>query len=141
MLHNFRVIAVMESEAEPWFTDARVATAVTILKREADSALRDHNAVRFVYFKQRLEPIIGTGTDDERLRAVDRLRDQVLAITADTETSAYRVRVLRQSELEEEGRNGSGEYVGDKWGRHIDPPIAYTPCNRSTRPPLLISRT
>jgi hypothetical protein len=38
MLSNFRIVAVMESEAEPWFTDARVATAVTVLRRETDSA-------------------------------------------------------------------------------------------------------
>ncbi len=33
ILRHFRVLAVMESAAEPWFPDARVKTAVTILQR------------------------------------------------------------------------------------------------------------
>lgn len=33
MLENFRIIAVCESEAEPWFEDARVKTCATILQR------------------------------------------------------------------------------------------------------------
>ena len=39
MLDNFCIEAVIESEAEPWFTDARVATVVTILKKERNPDL------------------------------------------------------------------------------------------------------
>lgn len=119
MLQNFRILAVMESEAEPWFTDARVATAVTILQRESDAEMRDENFVRFVYFKHRLDAVIGAGTDEERLRGVNRLRDQLLQITEDTETLSFRVRVLRQRDLEQDGRSEEGEFIGDKWGRYI----------------------
>jgi type I restriction-modification system DNA methylase subunit len=119
MLQNFRILAVMESEAEPWFTDARVATAVTILQKEPDAQKRDANPVRFVQFRYRLESIIGAGDDDQRLRAVNRLRDELLEIGQDTDTDSFRVRVLRQRELDKEGRNESEEYVGDKWGRYI----------------------
>ena len=33
-LRNFRIVAVIESQVEKWFEDARVTTAVTILQRE-----------------------------------------------------------------------------------------------------------
>jgi hypothetical protein len=46
MLDNFRIRAVLETEAEPWFTDARVATAVTILERDDDETRRRANLVR-----------------------------------------------------------------------------------------------
>jgi hypothetical protein len=119
MLQNFRIQAVFESEIEPWFTDARVATAVTVLRREPDSEARDQNPVRFIQFKQRLDTLIGLGPDETRLRAADVLRDELLQITADVETAAYCARVLPQSELEQEGRDAEDAYVGAKWGRYI----------------------
>jgi methylase of polypeptide subunit release factors len=36
LLQRFRIIAILESSAEPWFTDARVKTCATILQREDD---------------------------------------------------------------------------------------------------------
>ena len=40
-LRNFKVVAVIESQVEKWFEDARVTTAVTILQRELDPVKRD----------------------------------------------------------------------------------------------------
>src|SRR5205814_1379739 len=33
ILRHFKLLAIMESNAEPWFTDARVKTVATILQR------------------------------------------------------------------------------------------------------------
>ena len=52
VLRNFKLVAVLESIDEPWFEDARVKTAATILQRCSDAAKRDANLVRFVRFKQ-----------------------------------------------------------------------------------------
>ena len=38
MLRHFRILAIMESAAEPWFEDARVKTCVAILQRCDDEA-------------------------------------------------------------------------------------------------------
>ena len=43
MLGHFRVVAIMESAAEPWFEDARVKTCVTILQRCDNERQRDDN--------------------------------------------------------------------------------------------------
>ena len=59
MLRHFRILAVMESAAEPWFEDARVKTCIAILQRCDDEAARMANRVRFVRFSRKLADIIG----------------------------------------------------------------------------------
>ena len=43
LLHNFRVIAVIESAAESFFSDASINTNITVLTREADARAREAN--------------------------------------------------------------------------------------------------
>ena len=74
ILSHFRLVAVMESAAEPWFEDARVKTCVAILQRCDDEAPRMANRVRFVRFAAKLADIIGAPADqdeDKRQRAVE----------------------------------------------------------------------
>ena len=68
MLRHFKILAIMESAAEPWFEDARVKTCVTILQRCDDETARMANRVRFVRFSRRLADIIGVSTRPERGR-------------------------------------------------------------------------
>lgn len=120
MLDNFRVEAILETEAEPWFTDARVATAVTVLRREEDPARRAANPVRFIQFRSRLAEITGTGASEgERQQAFAALRDQLLAAASDVATDRYRIRIVTQSLLERAGTQTDGQYVGSKWGRYL----------------------
>ena len=56
-LRNFRIVAVIESQVEKWFEDARVTTAVTILQRETDPTKRDDNPVRFIQLRKPLAEI------------------------------------------------------------------------------------
>jgi Eco57I restriction-modification methylase len=67
VLLNFKVVAIAESVDEPWFEDARVKTAATILQRCDDAGKRDDNLVRFVRLKKPLGEILGE-REDERQR-------------------------------------------------------------------------
>jgi methylase of polypeptide subunit release factors len=111
ILRHFKLLAIMESAAEPWFPDARVKTAVTILQRCEDEPERKANLVRFVRFDKPLRDIIGvpSGTDEaERHRAVERLRDRILSAATDTEDDTLRIIVKPQRELWADGvRAGS----------------------------------
>ncbi len=111
ILRHFKLLAVMESNAEPWFTDARVKTVVTIVQRCDEEAQRMANLVRFVRFDKPLRDIIGvaSGTDEaERQRAVEGLGDRILSATADTEDDKLRIIVKPQRELWADGvRAGS----------------------------------
>lgn len=111
ILRHFKLLAVMESAAEPWFPDAREKTAVTILQRCDGEYERMANLVRFVRFDKPLRDIIGvaSGNDEaERQRAVEQLRDRILSANADDEDDMLRIIVKRQQDLWNDGvRAGS----------------------------------
>jgi methylase of polypeptide subunit release factors len=106
MLRHFRLLAVMESAAEPWFTDARVKTCAAILQRCDDEAERMANRVRFVRFSAKLADVIGVppGKDEEaRQAAVEALRDRILNADADFQDEHLRIIVKSQGDLWADG--------------------------------------
>lgn len=119
MLDHFKIVALIETEAEPWFSDARVATIVAVLQREPDAQRRDNNPVRFVLFREPLpRPAPGEGESSRQQIAIG-LRDSILAPNADTIESRFRLRIRPQGDLRREGEDGEGEYVGSRWGRYL----------------------
>ncbi len=138
-LKNFRIIAVMESEVEKWFEDARVTTAVTILQREPDEAKRRANLVRFMHLRKPLAEIysaalhspISEENEAARQADMDAVRDLIEEITTNQNTHYWRVRVVSQAELWDAGcrarlgaeeEEGGAEYKAGKWGQHIRAP-------------------
>jgi hypothetical protein len=119
ILDHFKILAVMESEKEPWFSDARVATVVIILQEESDPKARAENSVRFIQFKQPLWNMMGGETEADRHARADALRDRILAAAGNLSNTEYRLRIVSQDALRREGENAGGEYVGGKWGRHL----------------------
>ena len=106
MLQHFRILAVMESAAEPWFEDARVKTCVAILQRCDDEVLRMANRVRFVRFARKLADIIGIppGQDEEvRQTAIEALRKRILETDADCQDPELRIIIRTQGELWADG--------------------------------------
>jgi len=106
MLQHFRILAVMESAAEPWFEDARVKTCVTILQRCEDEKARMANRVRFVRFAKKLSEIIGIppGQDEHaRQSSVEALRNRILGTGRDLQDDDLRIIVKTQSDLWEAG--------------------------------------
>jgi hypothetical protein len=104
ILKNFRLVAVMESIDEPWFEDARVKTAVTVLQRCSDEEKRDSTLVRFVRFKQPLTRILGERDDEQQKQAAaERLRNLILKTKSDFSNDELRVLVKRQVDLWQEG--------------------------------------
>jgi len=102
MLGHFRILAVMESAAEPWFEDARVKTCITILQRCDDEKQRMANPVRFVRFNRKLGNIIGVqpGQDESaRQTAVARLQDRILKADSNFQDQDIRIIVKIQKVL------------------------------------------
>lgn len=106
-LRHFRILAIMESAAEPWFEDARVKTCVTILQRCDDDAQRMTNRVRFVRFSRPLADIIGVPptpeSEDARQEALERLRSRILSAQADYNDEEVRVIIKVQQDLWNDG--------------------------------------
>lgn len=111
MLSHFRILAIMESAAEPWFEDARVKTCVAILQRSDDEGQRMANLVRFVRFNRKLSAIIGippVQNEDSRQAAFEVLRNLILKTEADYEDENLRIIVKTQKDLWADGvRAGS----------------------------------
>ncbi len=104
LLNNYEIVAIIESNCEPWFTGARVTTAATILKKQLDPIKRITNTVRFVWLKRPLEELLtyANSEHDRRLTFED-LRDRIMSLTADEETDSWRVRIYNQGELYKKG--------------------------------------
>jgi hypothetical protein len=105
ILQNFKLIAVLESVDEPWFPDARIKTAVTILQRCSDKAARDANLARFVRLQKPLGEILSErapGDEAARQVAVERLR-RVIETSEGFEDDNLRIIAVPQSRLWQEG--------------------------------------
>jgi type I restriction-modification system DNA methylase subunit len=123
LLERFRIIAIIESQIEPWFVGARVQTAVTIACREADAESRNENLIRFVQIKRPIAEVLGSdGTSVGAIAAADEFRDTILAADSFVSTDRYRIRCVRQGDLLAEGEangcvlRGECVYAGAKWG-------------------------
>jgi N-6 DNA methylase len=104
VLLHFRVVAIIESVDEPWFEDARIKTAATILQRCEDETKRNDNLVRFVRLKSPLAEILGERQDErQRQAAAERLRDRIVRTKSDFSNDSLRIMVKRQRDLWREG--------------------------------------
>lgn len=115
ILRHFRILAIMESAAEPWFEDARVKTCVTILKKCEDEEIRMKNRVRFVRFKHKLTDIVGVSPDvdeAERQDAFEKLRNRILKAERDFADEDIRIIIKDQRALWDEGLR-AGAVLGD----------------------------
>lgn len=100
LLDNYEIIAILESNCEPWFTGARVTTAVTILRKQPDTPRRRANLMRFVWIKRPLNDFLTYAhMEDYRRLTFEDLRDRIMRSTEDEETDSWRVRVRSQDEL------------------------------------------
>jgi methylase of polypeptide subunit release factors len=106
ILRHFKLIAIMESADEPWFTDARVKTCITILQRCDDERERMGNRVRFVKFRRPLAQIIEIPTGDDeprRQRAVEKLARRIESAGTDVLDDDMRLILKPQQELWNQG--------------------------------------
>ncbi|MDI6773966.1 MAG: N-6 DNA methylase [Verrucomicrobiota bacterium] len=110
ILQNFKLLAVIESLDEPWFPDARVKTAITILQRCSDGERRMANLTRFVRLLKPVAEILGddrpAGDESARQKAAEQLRSRILNVDSPNKPYAdalLRVMPVPQRQLWDEG--------------------------------------
>jgi hypothetical protein len=104
ILTNFKIHAILESNAEPWFEDARVKTCIVILQRCAEAKARSAQLVKFVRLNVPLAKILGARESEAaRQKAVEKFRDAIIRQKADLLRDDFRIIVKKQGDLWEEG--------------------------------------
>jgi Eco57I restriction-modification methylase/restriction endonuclease TaqI-like protein len=104
ILTNFKIHAILESNAEPWFEDARVNTCAVILQRCDDPAERNKQLVKFVRLDAPLKTILGERPDENaRQTAAEEFRAEILACKKNATRDGWRVVVKKQKDLWEDG--------------------------------------
>lgn len=101
LLDHFAIECCIESLAEPWFSEARVGTVVTVARHCDDEDERAGNLVRFVLLRRPLRVLYGRSTSDhEHLDRVDALRDRILNLRGRAgESDDFDWSVVSQAEL------------------------------------------
>ncbi len=117
LLDNFHIELVLESMAEPWFSEARVGTVVLVARKLTSGEDASNLPVRFVTLRKSLSTLYATDTSDDTLRllAVDALRDRLLSLTGSAENDDLDHVVVSQGALIEEGSDEDGAFVGTTW--------------------------
>ena len=133
---RFKIVAILESRCEPWFTEASVNTVLTIIERCDKPKERDDHLVKFVKVKKHLadfapgNPQIEAKVRWLRLEKVtERIEDSgkpyskthPLGVVT-VEDDDFRIRVCRQGELRADLEN-NGKTV--KWGKYLRAPEIY----------------
>ncbi|HWP43866.1 MAG TPA: N-6 DNA methylase [Blastocatellia bacterium] len=117
LAENFRLIAVIESEAESFFDDASINTAITVAERESSRRRREENPVRFIRIVRPLDEVYGLyHTASEFARALERAASPAAPLT-------HHVRQVSQAELLDAGEeSGWGRYLraGDVFFRIVE---------------------
>jgi len=130
-LRNYKILTVIESKAERWFTDADVNTCVIILEKCKDEAEKKENIVRFIYLKKKLTEFIPPAEDIwekkvERLKVFDKFYKTALTHVNIYEDDYFRIYPRMQEELWKEGYDEEEEkYKGAKWGKYLRAPVIF----------------
>lgn len=130
-LRNYKIIAIVESKVERWFSDADINTCIVILEKcagDKNKKERDENLARFVYLFRPLRYFIPPAQDMwkkrvNRLKEIDKLKRTILAHSEFYQNEELRIFPKLQAKLWKEGFDGEkGKYVGAKWGKYIRAP-------------------
>jgi len=115
LLEHYQILALIESNVERWFDEARVNTCLVILEKCSDAEKRAANRIRLVRLFRPLDELIPYSDNDrQRLSHLERLVGRMLP-SGDQRGRDLAVRVIGQRELT----------AGEKWGVTLRAPAVY----------------
>lgn len=121
LLERARIVALIESTVERWFTRARVNTCLVVLEKCSDPAARAANPVRFLQLHQPLQKLLHHPPQHEaRCARVAEVSDQLLLPEEDRHNELLSARVLPQQTLR----------PAEKWGVIWRAPAVYRRAKR-----------
>jgi len=135
-LSHFKILAIVESQVERWFSDASINTCLVILERCADPRARNDHPARFV---QLYRPLAPETVSDPAVNVIDDLAARLLSGPGD---KGIRVRVIRQGDLRERQLVfGAAPGRPQRWGALLRAPQVYLDTLDRNRDRLVPLRT
>jgi len=99
LLDHYKILAIIESDVEHWFSDAKINTCLVVLEKCGGPKRRATNLVRLVRLKRPLSTFIPYSLDNYlRQQTIERLVTRLLPGRSRT-TDEIAVRVVEQSDL------------------------------------------
>ncbi len=129
MTQHFRIVAIIDTKVERFFTSAEVNTNIVILQREENSELRQNHIAKFVYLKKHLAQLYEHLTDATSLQphnADDKpspdvlMRDAIESCTEDYTDEFWTIRLVPQSQL-----ISANNSVSVAWSAYLRAPDVY----------------
>jgi hypothetical protein len=115
LLDHYKIVALIESNVERWFDQAKVNTCLVVLEKCGSAEARAQNQVRFVRLRKPLdELIVYEAGDSRRWTQVERLTTRLLPGNS-LETEEIAIRVIPQKLLAPK----------EKWGMALRAPLVY----------------
>jgi len=114
ILEHYKIVAIIESKVERWFSQARINTCLLILEKTSNAEKRLSNIVQLVRLDQPLAELVSFSLDDpNRFSQMQQLTTSMLA--DGNEGNGYSKREIIQQDL----------VPGDKWGVALRAPVVY----------------
>ena len=122
LLDHFRILAIIESSVERWFSEARVNTCLVVLEKCSQADERAGNQVHLVHLLRPLAELIPFEPDaSRRLVALEELAGRLLP-GRDSSNTELVARVIMQADLSAE----------ERWGVAMRAPAIYRRARQAT---------
>ena len=131
LLSHFKILAIIESQVERWFSDASINTCVVVLESCTDLHERDEHLARFIQLCRPLAPqSVGFrppgSSRAEGCTPASELDDLVTRILSGTGNEGIRVRTIRQGDLRvRQPMFGTMPNRPRRWGALLRAPQVY----------------
>jgi hypothetical protein len=132
LLDHYDIVFIAETNAEPWFSDARVRTVATVArKRPLSTPTPTDHDVAFVQFRRPLLELLGPASASNRWQRVEGLLGDMQRLQT---TDELRVRTVRQSALVADEDWSPPLRAPDIYERFIGLPGVTTVCSATAQP-------
>ncbi len=99
MLQHFRIVAIIDTKVERFFTAAEVNTNIVILQREESPEAREKHSTKFVYLQKPLAELSDYLTAQQHIAPDEAIRTFIESCTEDYADEYWTIRLIPQREL------------------------------------------
>ncbi len=120
MLQHFRIVAIIDTKVERFFTAAEVNTNIVILQREESPEAREKHSTKFVYLQKPLAELSDYLMAQHQIAPDEAIRTFIESCTEDYADEYWTIRLIPQRELA-----SSKDKPSIAWSSYLRAPDVY----------------